>query len=117
MLAVSAVTLMVGLTAVAVGTAAVTRHRAEAAADLGAIAAASAALRGQPGACAQAGEVVRANGAKLTGCRLVGADALVTAAVGDDAFGRGWGVARVTARAGPAKHTGVGSGARRVRAR
>ncbi len=74
-LAVSAVTLMVGLAAVAVGTAVVTRHRAEAAADLGAIAAASAALRGQPGACAQAGEVVRANGAKLTGCRLVGADA------------------------------------------
>jgi secretion/DNA translocation related TadE-like protein len=45
-----------------------------AAADLGALAGVSAALDGEDAACRRAGSVVRANGARLRGCRLQGAE-------------------------------------------
>lgn len=100
-LAAAAVVLLAGMAASVVGSAVVARHRAGAAADLGALAAASSAPRGSGSACAVAQRVVRANGGRLAGCQLVGADVIVTAAVTPAILGDEWGEARVTARAGP----------------
>jgi secretion/DNA translocation related TadE-like protein len=78
------------------------RHRAEAAADLAALAAAAHALDGEPVACAYAVRVVRGMHARLVSCRLSGWEAFVQVSVipalrlpgGAEAGGR--------ARAGPA---------------
>src|SRR5439155_9730487 len=82
----------VGLGAVEVGVALTDRHRAQVAADLGALAGARYAVDGVSSACAQAGKVVVANGARLVACQLDGLDLTVTTQVGP---------ARATARAGP----------------
>jgi len=100
-LTAAAVSLLAGMAATVVGSAVVARHRAGAAADLGALAAASSAHQGSGSACAAARRVVRANGARLAGCQLTGADAVVIAAVSPTILGDEWGEARVTARAGP----------------
>lgn len=100
-LAAAAVVLLAGMAAGVVGSAVVARHRAGAAADFGALAAASSAQRGSGSPCAVAERVVRANGARLVGCQIRGADAIVTAAVSPAAVGDGWGQAQVAARAGP----------------
>jgi secretion/DNA translocation related TadE-like protein len=76
----------------------VARHRAESAADLGALAGARRAVDGSGDACGEAGRIVRANGARLVACRLEGFDVVVTAAVDGPA---GWGSAEGSARAGP----------------
>lgn len=107
-LAAGAVVLLAGTAAAAVGSAMVARHRAEAAADLGALAAASSATLGAGPACSVATDVVRANGARLVGCRLIGADALVTVTVVPAGPAAAWGQARAAARAGPAPES-VGS--------
>ncbi|MGY1843204.1 Rv3654c family TadE-like protein [Modestobacter sp. SYSU DS0875] len=65
-----------GVAAVLVGAAVVARHRATAAADLAALAAAGAAVQGDPAACTVAGGVAAANGAAVTSC-TVGAGAVV----------------------------------------
>ncbi|WNV76219.1 Rv3654c family TadE-like protein [Geodermatophilus sp. DSM 44513] len=78
--ALSGVLAAIGVAAVLVGTAVVGRHRAAAAADLAALAAAERAVRGDPGACTTAGEVAAANGARLTACTL-GGGAVVEVAV------------------------------------
>jgi secretion/DNA translocation related TadE-like protein len=77
------------------------RHRAEAAADLGAVAAAAHAIDGEPVACAYAARVADGMAARLVSCRLAGWDVLVEVGVtpaislpGSTATGR--------ARAGPA---------------
>ncbi|MBM7771405.1 secretion/DNA translocation related TadE-like protein [Actinokineospora baliensis] len=72
------------------------RHRAESAADLGALAAAGHVLDGQ--ACARARWVVERAGAELVGCAVSGWDATVEVAVRPAAL---IGSARATARAGP----------------
>lgn len=59
------------------GSAVVARHRAEAAADLGALAAAGAAGEGEEAACARARTVAAETDAELLRCALVGWDALV----------------------------------------
>lgn len=100
-LTAAAVVLLAGMAATVVGSAVVARHRAGAAADLGALAAAASAQQGSGSACAVAQRVVRANGARLAGCRQVGADVLVTAAVAPTILGDEWGEALVAARAGP----------------
>lgn len=77
-------------------------RRAEAAADLAALAAA------QAGSCEAAARIATANGATLLGCRVVGHDALVEVGVTP---ARAWApAARLTAqaRAGP----GAGEGQR-----
>jgi len=53
------------------------RTRVAAAADLGSLAAASAALESEGAACARAREIVRANGAVLLSCRIDGVQARV----------------------------------------
>ncbi len=71
-----AVLLLVGC-ALGVVAAMVRAHRAaQAAADLAALAAASAVGRGGD-PCAAGGSIAVANGARLTSCRILGADATV----------------------------------------
>jgi secretion/DNA translocation related TadE-like protein len=68
------------------------------AADLAALAAAEHAVRGDPGACAAAGEVAGANGARLTAC-TVGDGAVVEVAVAVPVRLGPLGVSRAGARA------------------
>lgn len=100
-LTAAAVVLLAGLAAAAVGSAVVARHRAGAAADLGALAAAASAQTDRGRACNDAERVVRANGARLAACQILGADVIVTAGVSPTMLGTVWGEARVAARAGP----------------
>jgi secretion/DNA translocation related TadE-like protein len=94
LLGVGLAVVLLGVVAATVASAVVARHRAQAAADLGALAGASRAAQGEAVACARAAELVRANRARLVGCRLDGLDLVVTAEVG---------LARATARAGPVR--------------
>ncbi|QDY81133.1 flp pilus-assembly TadE/G-like family protein [Streptomyces qinzhouensis] len=67
-------------TVLALGQVVIARHRAGAAADLAALAAADHALRGESVACARAAEAARAQGAVLLRCELRGEIADVEAA-------------------------------------
>jgi secretion/DNA translocation related TadE-like protein len=82
------------------GSAVVARHRAQAAADLAALAAAVRLAAGPEAACAQAKAVAREMRVSATGCDVHDLDVVVTVdarvAVG------GWASARAAARAGPA---------------
>nr|VDG62151.1 helicase/secretion neighborhood TadE-like protein [Streptococcus thermophilus] len=75
-------------------------HRAQMAADLAAVAGATALYAGHTGAqvCATAEKTASLNGAELRDCALDGADVLVTAAVSTAGGARD---AEATARAGP----------------
>jgi secretion/DNA translocation related TadE-like protein len=90
------------------GLAVVARHRAEAAADLAALAGAAAVPTGTVDACAQADRVARANGGRLDSCTVAGQ--VVEVQVAHDLrlgrLGAGTAVARV--RAGPAATGGFG---------
>jgi len=101
-MALSAVLAVVGAAVVLVGAATVARHRAEAAADLAALAAAGRAAAGDPGACGLAEEVTQANAATLVSCS-VGTDAIVELRVSVPVhLGRlGTWAAKARARAGP----------------
>ena len=81
MLWLGAVLVAAGLALVAWTAAISMRHSAEAAADLGALAAAASASAGEAVACGEAARVAAANGASLQACRLVGSDAEVVVAV------------------------------------
>ena len=82
------------------GSAVVARDRAQAAADLAALAAAARLAAGPETACAQAKLVARAMRGSTTGCAVDDLDVVVTIEV-RLAVG-GWGSARAAARAGPA---------------
>jgi len=101
--ALAGVLALVGVAVVLVGAAVVARHRAGAAADLAALAAAGAAVQGDPRACAVAGELAAANAATLDSC-AVGAGAVVELYVHVPVRLGPLGVldARARARAGPA---------------
>jgi secretion/DNA translocation related TadE-like protein len=98
--AVGVLVLLLGL-GLQVGAATLARHRAETAADLGALAGAREVVRGRDVACARAQAVVAGNGARLVACSVEGWAVVVVAAtscvcvpsVSGDAAGR--------ARAGP----------------
>ena len=101
-LAVGLVVVLFGGFGASIGAAVVARHRAQAAADLGALAAAVHALEGSDAACARAGAVVSANASRMVSCEVNGLEAVVTAesdAAGLAAMLR---PARASARAGPA---------------
>ncbi len=83
--------------AIAMAQVVVTRHRAGAAADLAALAAADTALRGAPAACRAAREVAAAQGAHLVRCTVRGDIADVTARARSGPF-----APDIRARAGPA---------------
>ena len=98
--------MVVGLTVGAAGYGAVViaRHRAQAAADLSALAAAEAVPAGVHAACARAGRIVTAMHASLVQCRTDGLDIMVTVDVPVAVRVLGLaqvGPARSTARAGP----------------
>jgi secretion/DNA translocation related TadE-like protein len=74
--AVMAVLFMLAVTVMLAGTARVARHRAQAAADLGALAAARLAFTEPGRGCAEAASLAAANGARLLRCST-GADGIV----------------------------------------
>jgi len=86
----------------AVSLVAVTRHRAAAAADQAALAAATTVLEGPVRACAVAAAVADEHGAALTGCAVVGQEVEVSVAVRASGPLSGLGQVRARARAGPA---------------
>ncbi|WP_078324442.1 Rv3654c family TadE-like protein [Mycobacteroides salmoniphilum] len=106
--AVAMMAVLLALTAggAAVGEAVVARHRAQAAADLSALAGAQRALYGTAPACAEATVVARRVGAAITGCMVEDLDVVVSVNV-PVILGRfGMGPARATARAGPVTEGG-----------
>jgi secretion/DNA translocation related TadE-like protein len=84
----------------------VTRHRAESAADLAALAAAGAAVAGEDRACAEARCVTARMDVDLRSCRLVGWDALVEVAAAPPTVLGLFGSAAARARAGPVERGG-----------
>jgi len=100
-LAVGLVTVLVALGTAAVGAAIVARHRAQTAADLGALAGAVDAMDGVDEACARAAGIVAANGARLTACDLDGFDIVVAVEARPTGMAGVAGVAHASARAGP----------------
>lgn len=83
LVAALAVLSLIGIVGVCLTGAASAAHRARAAADLGALAAAGALLEGVGSPCDVAGQIVERNGAQLRACELGAAqDVRVTAAVG-----------------------------------
>ena len=98
---IAALLLVVWLT-VALGAAAITRHRAGSAADLAALAAAAYATEGEDPACARAGWVAERMNVRLTSCRLRGWDAEVEITAQPPDLLVGFGRASARARAGPA---------------
>lgn len=74
-----AVALLLSVTVLVVelGAAISVRHRAEAAADLAALAAAASAAVGEVASCSQARRVTDRNSVELTGCHVAGWDAFI----------------------------------------
>ncbi|WP_433530948.1 Rv3654c family TadE-like protein [Micromonospora sp. CA-263727] len=101
LLAVGLVFVLGGLFGAGVGAARMARQQARVAADFGALAGAAQALRDELAACAQAAEIVAANGARLVHCRLDGLDVLVTAELTVEPLPGLRQAATATARAGP----------------
>lgn len=100
--AVIAVLVAVTVGIAYVGAAVVARHRAQAAADLAALGAATAVVEGPQSACATASSVASAMGSEVERCEFDGLDVVVEVRTAV-ASGR-WrlGPARAAARAGPA---------------
>lgn len=100
-LAAMAIVSLLTLTGAAlhVGAAVIARHRAQAAADLAALSAASALPGGVQTACGYAVDVAQSMGATTTSCVVDGLDVVVT--VESPAGLRLVGPARAVARAGP----------------
>jgi len=84
------------------GAAVIARHRAQAAADLAALAAAGRLARGAGAACAQASAVAEAMNAGLAKCEVHELDVVVSIDVHVELGRFGMGPARAQARAGPA---------------
>jgi secretion/DNA translocation related TadE-like protein len=89
------------------GAAVIARHRAQAAADLAALAGAAYLPAGAASGCAQASALARSMGTTAVGCAVDGLDVVVTveapSALGFTRMGR----ARAVARAGPAGTIGT----------
>jgi secretion/DNA translocation related TadE-like protein len=94
--------LAVTVGAVYLGAAVAARHRAQAAADLGALAAAGQLAAGHTAACTRAAAVATAMGAVLARCEAVDLDVVVAVEVTIPIGRFAVGPARAVARAGPA---------------
>lgn len=92
-----AVLLFITAAGAYLGSVVVARHRAQAAADLGALAGAAALPEGPAAACARATAVARGMRVRAAGCQVDELDVIVTAEVAVSFLG----VARAAARAGP----------------
>ncbi|RFS87104.1 hypothetical protein D0T12_02310 [Actinomadura spongiicola] len=101
--AFAAVIWVGGVAAVAVGGVRAARHRADAAADLAALAGAGRVMEGQVGACGRAKSIAAESGARLVRCQVQGEDVEVSVTV-DVLVPMGLGAMTVgsRARAGPA---------------
>lgn len=95
------VLLCVAVVGAHLGAAVIARHRAQAAADLAALAAAARLPAGETAACARATAVARRAGAAAARCEVQGLDVVVTVDVAVGWVGPA-GTARAAARAGPA---------------
>lgn len=95
------VLVVISLGGVAVGSAVIARHRAQAAADLGALAAAGRIALGGDAACASAASIARRMGAAIASCAVDGLDVVVSVDVAAELGRWGVGTARAAARAGP----------------
>lgn len=84
------------------GAAVVARHRAQAVADLAALAAAAHVPDGAAIACAQASELARVMGTGVVACTIDGLDVVVTVEAPSALGLAGMAPARAMARAGPA---------------
>jgi len=84
-----------------VGAAIIARHRAQAAADLAALAAAAYDPAGTGTACAQASVLARAMGTSAVTCAVDGLDVVVTVEASINLGPARMGPARAVARAGP----------------
>jgi secretion/DNA translocation related TadE-like protein len=84
-----------------VGSAVVARHRAQAAADLAALAAAARIASGAQSACAQATLVARAMDTTMTDCATDGLEVVVHVETGVGLGGWRFGPAHAAARGGP----------------
>lgn len=95
------VLLVLSVGGAVVGSAVIARHRAQAAADLAALAAAAQVASGEQAACASASSVATATGAAVSSCAVEHLDVVVRVEV-PVSLGR-WGVcvAQASARAGP----------------
>ena len=82
------------------GSVVISRHRAQSAADLAALAGAATLVTGRHDACATAGSVAASNSVTLTDCAIDGLDVLVAVEVGTALPG---GSAHARARAGPGR--------------
>lgn len=106
LIAAATVTAMTAITvgSAQVGAAVIARHRAQAAADLAALAGAAHLPAGPDSACARASALARAMSTVAATCTVDGLDVVVTVEV-SSTLGRsrfGWmGPARAAARAGP----------------
>ena len=105
----SIIVVAVGLAAVLVaaaladaGAVIVAHHRAQAAADLSALAGAAHAIEGASASCAAAGVSADENGAQMLHCGLDGWDVVVTVQVRPFGPAAAFGSATASARAGPA---------------
>jgi secretion/DNA translocation related TadE-like protein len=96
-----AVLLAITVGGVYVGSAVIARHRAQAAADLAAVAAAMRLGAGTSAACSQASALARAMGTAVAQCVVEDLDVVITVETPVSLGRIGVGPARATARAGP----------------
>jgi secretion/DNA translocation related TadE-like protein len=96
-----ALLMSIALGVMVFGTAVVARHRAQAAADLAALAAAGRLASGSAAACAAASSVAGAMRSTITTCRVEQLDVVVGVDVRVELGRWGVGSARAQARAGP----------------
>ncbi len=101
-LALATVLTTVAGVLISTGLLVVTRHRADAAADLAALAAAGRAAEGSAAACAAAARTATGGSGRLVSCRLDGQDAVVRVEVLPPGRLAALGPATGQARAGPA---------------
>ncbi|MGV0835658.1 Rv3654c family TadE-like protein [Mycolicibacterium thermoresistibile] len=97
-----AVLLAVTVGGMWLGSAVIARHRAQAAADLGALAAAAQLAGGRAVACDRAAALVEHMGGRVNACTVAGLDVMVTVEMAVAVRIPGSGVARASACAGPA---------------
>lgn len=98
--------VMVSVGGACLGAAVVARHRAQAVADLAALAAAAHLPDGAAVACTQAADLARAMGTAVVACTMDGLDVVVIVEASAALAPASMGPARATARAGPSDNRG-----------
>lgn len=100
----AAALVLIAVASAHIGSAVIARHRAQAAADLAALAGADAVPAGIGVACARAERLAQEMDAVLGSCALDELDVVVTVRVAPGLGGRWSGPATALARAGPQEH-------------